>query len=330
MWPLPLLIGVFFAPESPWWLVRKGRIEEAKASLLRLTTRDDPTFSATSTIAMMVHTNEVEKQISAGTSYLDCFRGVDRRRTEIACMVWLVQTLCGSTFMGYSTYFYQQADLPTVDSFNLSMGQYALGMVGTLGSWFLMSRAGRRSLYLYGSYTLFALLLIIGLISFAPASNIGSRWAIGSMLLIFTFVYDLTVGPVCYSLVAEMSSTRLKNKTIVLARNFYNVGGIVVNILTTYELTPSPEGWGWGAKSAFFWAGTCALCIVWIFFRLPEPKGRTYAEMDVLFERGVSARKFKSTKLNIFRGDHVAPIEGGSTSDEDEKEKVDVTMVEKV
>lgn len=37
MWPVPLFLGVLFAPESPWWLVRKGRIEDAKKSLLRLT-----------------------------------------------------------------------------------------------------------------------------------------------------------------------------------------------------------------------------------------------------------------------------------------------------
>ncbi|KAF8850446.1 sugar transporter-like protein [Acephala macrosclerotiorum] len=330
-WPLPILIGVIFAPESPWWLVRHNRTEDAKKALLRLTTRNDPTFNADATIAMMTHTNEIEKQISAGTSYWDCFKGIDLRRTEIACMVWMVQTLCGSTFMGYSTYFYQQAGLPTTASFDLSMGQYALGMVGTIGSWFLMSRAGRRTLYLYGSLALFVLLMIIGLTAIAPASNLGSRWAIGSMLLIFTFIYDLTVGPVCYALVAEVSSTRLKAKTIVLARNFYNVGGIIVNVLTTYQLTPKPNGWGWSAKSAFFWAASCALCIVWIWFRLPEPKGRTYGEMDVLFERGIPARKFRETKLDIFRGDHLAPIAAGdSESEKGVGEKGGVSMVEKV
>jgi SP family general alpha glucoside:H+ symporter-like MFS transporter len=330
LWPLPLLIGVIFAPESPWWLVRHGRIPDAKKALLRLTTRSDPTFNADATIAMMSHTNELEKQISAGTSYLDCFRGVDRRRTEIACIVWLIQNLCGSTFMGYSTYFYQQAGLPTVDAFDLSMVQYALGMVGTIGSWFLMSRAGRRTLYLRGSIALFVLLLIIGLTAIAPTSNIPSRWAIGSMLLLFTFIYDLSVGPVCYALIAEVSSTRLKAKTIVLARNVYNVGGIVVNILTTYQLTPSPSGWGWGAKSAFFWAGSCFLCIVWTYFRLPEPKGRTYGEMDVLFECGISARKFRDTKLDIFRSDRLAPVSEGELSSKSGTEKADVAMIEDI
>ena len=72
-----------------------GRMDEARHALLRLTTRGDSTFNVDSTIAMMSHTNELEKQISSGTSYLDCFKGVDLRRTEVACIVWLVQTLCG-------------------------------------------------------------------------------------------------------------------------------------------------------------------------------------------------------------------------------------------
>lgn len=46
----------------------------------------------------------------------------------------------------------------------------------------------------------------------------GSVWTIGAMLIVFTFVYDFTVSPVTYSLVSELSSTRLKAKTIVLAR----------------------------------------------------------------------------------------------------------------
>lgn len=329
MWPLPILIGCLFAPESPWWLVRKNRIEDAKKSVLRLTSRNDPHFDADGQVSMMIHTNEIEKQISAGTSYLDCFKGTDLRRTEIACVTWLIQSCCGSTFMGYSTYFYEQAGLATSSSFDLSMAQYALGMVGTIGSWFLMSRLGRRTIYLNGSCILFILLMIIGFTAIAPASNNASRWAIGSMLLIFTFVYDLTVGPVCYALVAEVSSTRLKAKTIVLARNLYNVGGIVVNILTTYQLTPKPSGWGWSAKSAFFWAGACFLCIVWIYFRLPEPKGRTYAEMDVLFERGVSARKFSQTKADIFGGDHAVPVKEDGESEKGIG-KSNVSMVEHI
>ena len=122
------------------------------------------------------------------------------------------------------------------------------------------------------------------------------------MLMIFTFVYDCTIGPVCYSLVAELSSTRLRQKSVVLARNLYNVGSIICNILVTRQLNPG--AWNWGAKTGFFWGGSCFLCLVWTFFRLPEPKDRTYAELDVLFENKVSARKFESTVIHELASKH--------------------------
>ncbi|KAG9563139.1 hypothetical protein KCU71_g7449, partial [Aureobasidium melanogenum] len=66
----------------------------------------------------------------------------------------------------------------------------------------------------------------------------------------------MTVGPVCYSLVAEISSPRLRNKTVVLARNLYNVTGVVANVLTPHML--NPDAWKWDAKAGSFWAGTGA------------------------------------------------------------------------
>jgi hypothetical protein len=62
LWPIPIMVGVFLAPESPWWHVRRGDKAGAKAALLRLTSPDkDPSFNADETIAMIEHTNEMEK-----------------------------------------------------------------------------------------------------------------------------------------------------------------------------------------------------------------------------------------------------------------------------
>ena len=246
----------------------------------------------------MIHTNELEKEIQKGTTYLDCFKGVDARRTEIVSTVWVIQAFCGSAFMTFSTYFYENAGLATANAFDLNMAQYALGAIGTLGSWFLIRWAGRRTLYVWGLVVMFILLLVIGFAGIEPANNRPASWAIGSMLLLYTFIYDLTIGPVCYSLVAELPSTRLKAKSIVLARNFYNIACIINNIIAPRMLNPT--AWNWGAKSGFFWAALCFLCLTWTYFRLPEPKGRTYGEMDVLFEKRVPARKFKEIVIDEF------------------------------
>jgi MFS transporter, SP family, general alpha glucoside:H+ symporter len=167
-----------------------------------------------------------------------------------------------------------------------------------------MSRAGRRTLYTNGLALLTLILLLIGLISISNSK--GASWGIGSLLLIYTFTYDITVGPVCYSLVAEIPSTRLKTKSIVLARNVYNVMGIVNGVIMPYMLNPT--AWNWRGKAGFFWAGMCFLCWVWTYFRLPEPRGRTYGELDILFERHIAARKFAGTD--------VAPFAGGESEGE--------------
>lgn len=94
----------------------------------------------------------------------------------------------------------------------------------------------------------FCLLMTIGFVSLAPRSQ-STNWAIGALLSVFTFTYDLMVGPIFYSFASELSSTRLRAKSVVLARNLYNIGGIVVNVLINYQLTST--AWDWGAKSAF-------------------------------------------------------------------------------
>ncbi|KAI0376330.1 sugar transporter [Hypomontagnella monticulosa] len=316
VWPVPILVGLLFAPESPWWHVRHGNREAAKASLLRLTSRNDPNFNADETIAMIEHTNELEKRMKEGLTYRDCFKGVDLRRTEIVVGIWLVQTLGGQNLMGYFAYFLTQAGMDPSNSFSLSMGQYALGMVGTAGSWFLMSRVGRRTIHFGGLCCQLCILIIVGSLAF-PGTN-GSIWAIGAMLIVFTFVYDFTVGPVTYSLISELSSTRLKAKTIVLARAAYNASNIFVNVMTNYQL--SSTAWNWGAKTAYFWAGTCLLSSIWVFFRLPEPKGRTYAELDMLFERGVPARDFAKTEIDPFSHGLGHGVKRASTEGKLEKE----------
>jgi MFS transporter, SP family, general alpha glucoside:H+ symporter len=62
----------------------------------------------------------------------------------------------------------------------------------------------------------------------------------------------------------------------------------------------NPDAWNWKGKSGFFWGAFCFLCVLWAYFRLPEPKGRTYSELDVLFERKISARHFSSTEVDPF------------------------------
>lgn len=294
-WSVTILFGVWFAPESPWWLIRHGRDEDAKRSLLRLTRRGLD-YNVNEALAMMKHTNEVEKYLGSGVGFVDCFKGTDLRRTEIACMVWVAQTFSGGVLTGYAPYFYVQAGFDPERSFDLSTGMYGLAIIGCIMSWLSMRVVGRRKLYLAG--------LLISFITLVVAGGVGTRsndpstaWTLGSLLIFLTFVYDSTVGPVCYVLVAEIPSTRLRVKTVVLARVAYNLASIIANVLTPRMLNPT--AWDWKGKTCFLWSGTCLVMLIWAYFRLPEPKGLTYMELDILFEKKAKARKFRQFQVNL-------------------------------
>jgi SP family general alpha glucoside:H+ symporter-like MFS transporter len=181
----------------------------------------------------------------------------------------------------------------------MSLVQYAIGVVGTFLSWVLMTYFGRRTLYVGGLALLAIVLFVIGFISI-PHSTPALSWATGSMLLVYTFIYDSTIGPVCFSLVSEIPSSRLRTKTVVLARNLYNVINLVSGIIIPYML--NVDAWNWRGKSGFFWGSLCTCCLVWAFFRIPEPKGRSYAELDILFERRVRTREFATAETGLVEG----------------------------
>lgn len=62
----------------------------------------------------------------------------------------------------------------------------------------------------------------------------------------------------------------------------------------------NPTAWGWRGKTGFFWGGGALLTSIWAYWRLPETKGRTFEELDILFAKRVPARKFKSYQVDAY------------------------------
>lgn len=284
--------------QSPWWLVRKERLEDAKKTLQSMVSAKGEEYDVDQHIAMMVHTNAIEKAVNSGTSYKDLFVGIDRRRTEITCGVWLVQVTCGTWFGGNVLYFLEQAGFNTRQSFNFNLAKNALALVGTFCAWWAMEYVGRRKLYVWGVGVMFAILMIVGCLGI-PGPGEAIAYASGTLLMIFSFIFALTVGPVCYCLVTEIPSTRLRIKTVAVARNAYNVVSIGANYLNNPILNPT--AWNLRGKGGFVWAPFALISFIWTYYRLPEPKGRTAGEIDVLFEQGVSARRWSRTTVDEFR-----------------------------
>lgn len=125
------MVLCWLAPESPWWLVRNDRIEDAHRSINRLSgNKTEQQIHAQ--VAMMVHTARTEVEVTKGATYIDCFKGVNLRRTEIVCVAFCGQVLSGSTFSYSPTYFFITAGMDTTKGFDLGLGATAMAFVGVI------------------------------------------------------------------------------------------------------------------------------------------------------------------------------------------------------
>ncbi|KAI1179862.1 sugar porter family MFS transporter [Nemania sp. FL0916] len=291
-WVLIILPGIFFIPESPWWLVRKGRSEEARASLRRLASKK---VDVNATLAVIAETDRLELEMEAGSTYLDTIKGVNRRRTEIATGVYTTQVLSGIYLINYGTYFFQLAGVGDQAAFYLGIGFLAVGWVSTVISWFLMGKFGRRRIFNFGLTFCVIIMFVIGILDTIPGRPSGVAWAESSLMLVWNGVYDLSIGPVTFVVLSECSATRVRSKTIAVATAVQAVVGIVMTVAIPYMINPDEANLQ--GKLGYYFGGLGALCLVWSYFRVPETKGRTYEELDVLFDRRVPAREFKTYRI---------------------------------
>nr|POF01186.1 general alpha-glucoside permease [Quercus suber] len=235
VWPLVILAGMPWAPESPWWLVRKGRLEDAERALRRLASAAVDVRPA---LAMIIETDRLEQEMDAGTTYLDCFRSINLRRTEIGIGVYCIQVLSGVYLVGYATYFFELAGLPVSKAFDMSISFLALGFIGTCASWWAQTYFGRRTIYNGGLAALVLILLLIGILDCIPGyeTTPGVIWTQSSLMLVWNFVYDFSVGPVCFIILCEVSATKVRSKTIAIAtasQALLAIGMIVHNYLSS-------------------------------------------------------------------------------------------------
>lgn len=291
-WPVPLIVLTFFAPDSPWWLVRHGKLHEAEQSIKRLGSNLTPAEIRNS-ISLMVHTDTLEKAMMGKSSFLDCFKGTNLRRSEIAAMSLCAQSFCGQVFAYTPSYFLVQAGFNSNDAYKISFGSAGFSFICTCLSWVFMFYAGRRTLFLSGLSAMTLTLLIIGVL--ACFNSQAAQWAQGGLAIAWLGLYSATLGPQSFAIASEISATRVRAHTIALATNAYNLISVVSNVVEPQLINPTAADLK--GKTAFIWMATSALTLIWAIFRLPESKGRTYEELDLLFERRLPAWKFAHADL---------------------------------
>ncbi|KAH6996941.1 maltose permease [Ilyonectria destructans] len=287
-----LIIGLLLLPESPSWLLMKGRRDEAAKSLQKFFGSG---VNVEPKLAVMEITLAKEKEINdEGSTYIECFQGVNRRRTIIVAMVYLAQQFSGAGFVaGYLPYFFTVAGVN--NAVGIAQGAYAIQLVGNIMSWFAIDKLGRRPMIVYGSIVLTSLLLLIGGIS--TMNNQAALNTMVALMCIWGLLYQLTLGAVAYAIGGETPTLRLRQKTYSINIMCNTSAATLVGMVLPILINPGQANLG--GKVAFVFFAASLPFAVYFFFCLPEMKGRSYLELEDMFQKKVPARQFKNYRVEM-------------------------------
>ncbi len=263
---LLFLIGAIFVPESPRWLVSKGRESQARAIFSRIG-GDDYALLATQDV------ETAEETEAGGVTSRNVFRSTKLRSALIIGVVLAVlQQWSGINILfNYAEEIYRAAGYGVNDVlFNIVITG-AINLLFTLIALRVVDNWGRRPLMLLGCAGIAVSHFLIGL---------AYRWGVqGVPVLLFTLLtvgfYAMSLAPVTWVLISEIFPTRFRSTGVAIS-----VSALwIASFLLTFTFPVLRENLG---ESGTFWlySGICAAGLLFVYFRVPETKGKALEDIE--------------------------------------------------
>ncbi|UPL01848.1 hypothetical protein LCI18_012782 [Fusarium solani-melongenae] len=288
-----LVILIFFVPESHLYHARKGDHEKAKSCMIKLY-GTAPGYDVDHEYRVIQHGLEAEKRFNETvkeSSFLEIFQRTHWRRTFAGCLGICSQWAAGAPIVfGYSTYFFKVAGLK--DPFVVTIITFVLLIVTISSSLIACEYIGRRPLLIGGCF--FMMVFNVGLGTTGFFKSDASDKAALAFLLLWVICYGCSAGPIGFVAAGETSTPRLRAQTTSFNLGCYGIGFVAFQWSVSYMI--SPDAGNMGIKAVYVWAGLLVPTTILLWFFYPETYGRTYWELDELYERKIPAWKFKNSK----------------------------------
>ncbi|KAM5341255.1 hypothetical protein ACJ41O_015364 [Fusarium nematophilum] len=293
LWLIPML----YLPETPAWYASKGRHDEGKKALRRLT-GDVKDFDIEHEYAVVKFEMEESRALAKGSNTSDwkaLFTSkTNMKRAVTSTLPFTFQNIVGVPLMfGYTTYFFQLAGVE--DPFLGNIVKQMVLVVGIIISFYTVDKVGRRTLVIGGGAAMATICFIVGGLGFMKQTS-ASGMALVALCSLWAFVYANSLAPIGWISLVELSTPSLRAKTTSIAVTIQYLTGILFNYCVPLML--SNQYAGWGQKIGLFFGGITLLYLIPCVLLFPETKGRTYHELDELFERHVPAWRFAATKTS--------------------------------
>lgn len=294
-WLLHLIICVAFGfliitlPFSPRWLIDNGRYEEAKAVLIEL--HEVPGNHPMVLQEYQDIVSELEFERSLGNrTYLELFQGSNFKRTMIAFFISIGTSFTGSVAIWYyAPQIIQSAGLSDVSTSIAATGGTGIFSLicAFISLQYCIDRWGRRAIFLFGAAVMGISMFVVGAMFAAYAiidvdsgavtmTNPYARNTIIAFLYIFVGTFQFSWGSASYVYPAEIFNMRTRAKGLALTYGLNWGFSILITYCVPLFIAHTVSG------VYFFFGACCIVCFAGCCF-IPETKGRTLEQMEVLF-----------------------------------------------
>ncbi|SHL93199.1 MFS transporter, sugar porter (SP) family [Streptomyces yunnanensis] len=295
-----LALGILTQPESPRWLVGKGRGGQAREVLTRL--RGDAA-SAAEELAEIERTERAEREAGEPLSLRRLLSPQLRRVFTVGMLLVFFQN-----FVGINTIIYYAPTLLTDIGFGsggailANVGIGLLNMLMTLPAMRLIDRRGRKPLLRIGALGMCAAMVVLAatnLSGLGYGALLSTLTLLGIALYIASFA--VSWGPVQWVMLPELFPMRIRAAAVSLCVLFNWLFNMIVALVFPSLL----HAWGAGVNFLFF-AGTTLLAYLFVQRLLPETKGRSLEEIEAELLRGGQDRRPAERDAPVSSGADVA------------------------
>ena len=266
--PAVIFLGASFRiPESPRWLLIRGRTEQARKVLRRIGGSEE--YATMETAAINSALRDQQRQTTN-------WRGLIQPGVRIVLVVGIVLAILQqwsgiNILFNYAEEVYRAAGLGANQILFDIVVTGTINLLFTLIAMAVVDRVGRRFLMLIGCFGIGISHLLAGI-----AYRFGQH---GASVLVLTLCaiacYAMTLAPLTWVLIAEIFPNRLRSRGVSAAVSALWVSSFAL----TYSFPFINRGVG--SSGSFFLYGTiCLAGAVFVFFFVPETKGSTLEEIE--------------------------------------------------
>ena len=250
-------------PESPRWLMKRGRRSEAETILVRIG----------GTEAARRELLQIEESLGAETGKLsELFRGGFGRAMLIGILLAVFSQFGGiNAIMYYGPELFKAAGARDNQAFLSTVILGCTNLVATFGAIVLIDRLGRKSLLVAGVSIQVLALLIVGTLYHVQ----GDPVLLLVSIILFLIGFAGSTGAVTWVIIAEIFPTRLRGQAMGIAVLFIWASDYVV----TQTFPVLAEGIG-PANTFYSYAGCAFIGLVFTILAVPETRGRTLEEIE--------------------------------------------------